>query len=105
MGAQKARIGVGAAWRKGRQRQSIFLRCRLIEKSLRFCYDKTQNKLYKRGEECMIYTPDTKKAMKLCFEAHKEQKDKSGMPYVFHPFHIAEQMPDEKLRLLRSFMM
>jgi (p)ppGpp synthase/HD superfamily hydrolase len=36
-----------------------------------------------------------KKAMKLCFQAHKEQFDKSGMPYVFHPFHLAEQMTDE----------
>ena len=43
----------------------------------------------------MIYTPMTKKAMKLCFEAHKDQVDKSGMPYVFHPFHLAEQMHDE----------
>ncbi|MBO5935580.1 MAG: GTP pyrophosphokinase [Clostridia bacterium] len=43
----------------------------------------------------MIYTPETKKAMKLCFEAHKNQTDKSGMPYVFHPFHLAEQMTDE----------
>ena len=44
----------------------------------------------------MIYTPGTKKAMKLCFEAHKDQTDKSGLPYVFHPYHVAEQMPDEK---------
>ena len=44
----------------------------------------------------MIYTPETKKAMKLCFQAHKDQTDKSGLPYVFHPFHVAEQMPDEK---------
>ena len=43
----------------------------------------------------MIYTENTKKALKLCFEAHKEQKDKSGLPYVFHPFHLAEQMEDE----------
>ena len=43
----------------------------------------------------MIYTDLTKKAMKLCFEAHKEQVDKSGLPYVFHPFHVAEQMKDE----------
>ena len=43
----------------------------------------------------MLYTDMTKKALKLCFEAHKEQVDKSGMPYVFHPFHLAEQMPDE----------
>lgn len=43
----------------------------------------------------MINTDKTKKAMKLCFEAHKDQLDKSGMPYVFHPFHVAEQMTDE----------
>ena len=43
----------------------------------------------------MIYTCMTKKALKLSFEAHKDQLDKSGMPYVFHPFHLAEQMTDE----------
>lgn len=43
----------------------------------------------------MIYTPATKKAMKLCFQAHKDQTDKSGIPYVFHPMHLAEQMTDE----------
>ena len=44
----------------------------------------------------MIYTEQTKKALKLCFKAHKRQKDKSGMPYVFHPFHLAEQMETEQ---------
>ena len=44
----------------------------------------------------MIYTDLTKQAMKLCFAAHKDQTDKSGLPYVFHPFHLAEQMPDEE---------
>lgn len=43
----------------------------------------------------MIYTELTKKALKLCFEAHKEQVDKTDIPYVFHPFHLAEQMDDE----------
>ena len=43
----------------------------------------------------MIYTPMTKQAMKLCFETHKNQLDKTGLPYVFHPFHLAEQMDDE----------
>ena len=43
----------------------------------------------------MIYTELTKKALVLCFEAHKNQVDKSGMPYVFHPFHVADRMPDE----------
>ena len=43
----------------------------------------------------MIYTAMTKMAMKLCFETHKNQLDKTGLPYVFHPFHLAEQMDDE----------
>ena len=43
----------------------------------------------------MIYTSDTKKAMRLMFEAHKDAWDKSGVPYVFPPFHVAEQMDDE----------
>lgn len=43
----------------------------------------------------MIYTRLTKIALKTCFEAHKDQLDKSGMPYVFHPFHLAEQMKTE----------
>ena len=43
----------------------------------------------------MIYTDLTKKALGLCFQAHKDQVDKSGLPYVFHPFHLAEQMTDE----------
>ena len=44
----------------------------------------------------MIYTPLTKKALKICFEAHRDQVDKSGLPYVFHPFHLAERMKDEE---------
>ena len=43
----------------------------------------------------MIYTPLTKKALKLSFNSHKDQTDKTGMPYVFHPFHLAESMDDE----------
>ena len=44
----------------------------------------------------MLYTPLTNRALELCFEAHKNQKDKGGMPYVFHPFHLAEQMETEE---------
>lgn len=43
----------------------------------------------------MIYTALTKKAMEICHRAHAEQFDKGGMPYVFHPLHVAEQMEDE----------
>ena len=44
----------------------------------------------------MLYTPLTKKALKLSFAAHKDQLDKSGMPYIYHPFHVAEQMETEE---------
>ena len=43
----------------------------------------------------MIYTDKTKKAMNSCYDAHAGQYDKSGMPYIFHPIHVAEQMDDE----------
>jgi len=43
----------------------------------------------------MIYTPMTKKALKLAFKAHKGQKDRSGLPYILHPVHVAEQMTTE----------
>jgi (p)ppGpp synthase/HD superfamily hydrolase len=43
----------------------------------------------------MIYTPLTKKAMKFAYQAHQGQTDKSGLPYIYHPMHIAEQMEDE----------
>lgn len=43
----------------------------------------------------MLYTELTKKAMRISFEAHKNQVDKNGIPYVYHPIHLAEQMEDE----------
>ena len=48
----------------------------------------------------MIYTAKTKQALKLCFMAHRDQLDKSGIPYVFHPFHLAEQMQDENTTIV-----
>ncbi|MBP5607688.1 MAG: HD domain-containing protein [Lachnospiraceae bacterium] len=43
----------------------------------------------------MIYSDLTRKAINLMYEKHKDQKDKSGLPYVFHPWHVAESMEDE----------
>ena len=43
----------------------------------------------------MIYTEQTKKAMRLSFKAHEGQLDRCGIPYVTHPLHLAEQMSDE----------
>ena len=43
----------------------------------------------------MIYTPITKKAMIVAYNAHHGQTDPSGVPYIFHPLYLAQQMTDE----------
>lgn len=43
----------------------------------------------------MIYTPMTRKALTLAYQAHHGQTDKSGLPYIHHPLHLAESMEDE----------
>lgn len=43
----------------------------------------------------MIYTQMTKKAILFAYNAHYGQFDKSGIPYILHPFHVAESMRDE----------
>lgn len=43
----------------------------------------------------MIYTHLTNEAMKIAYNAHHGQVDTGGIPYIFHPYHLAEQMKDE----------
>lgn len=45
----------------------------------------------------MYYSELVKKACVIMYDAHKEDKDKGGYPYVFHPFYLATQMDDENL--------
>lgn len=44
----------------------------------------------------MIYSENTRKAMKIAYDAHIGQMDKSGIPYIYHPIHLAEQMDTEE---------
>lgn len=43
----------------------------------------------------MIYTKLIKKAMKIAYEAHINQFDRAGVPYIYHPIHLAEQTDTE----------
>lgn len=43
----------------------------------------------------MIYTKMINKALNIAYEAHHGQKDKGNVPYIFHPYHIAEKFNNE----------
>lgn len=34
-------------------------------------------------------------AMQVAYTKHAGQVDKAGVPYIFHPYHLAEQLHDE----------
>ena len=44
----------------------------------------------------MLYTEKIKKALEIAFDAHKDQVDKAGLPYIYHPFYLATQMDTEE---------
>lgn len=44
----------------------------------------------------MIYTEQTIHAMRVAYQAHHGQTDRSGAPYIHHVLHVAEDMPDER---------
>jgi len=43
----------------------------------------------------IFYSEAVKQALNMAYSAHHKQLDKAGIPYIFHPFHIAQQMTDE----------
>lgn len=43
----------------------------------------------------MLFTPMTRKAMMLAYDAHHGQTDRSGIPYIFHPARVAAGFTDE----------
>lgn len=43
----------------------------------------------------MIYTNMTRKAMRIAYQAHHLQVDKTNVPYIFHPMMVANMQKDE----------
>ncbi len=48
----------------------------------------------------MIYSTVINKVLKFIYKAHEGAVDQGGIPYVFHPLAVAEQMDDENSTLL-----
>lgn len=38
----------------------------------------------------MMYSEKIKKAINIAYNSHHGQVDKSGVPYIFHPLHLAQ---------------
>ena len=43
----------------------------------------------------MYYSELVRQAYAILWDAHRDDVDKGGYPYVFHPFYLATQMEDE----------
>ena len=43
----------------------------------------------------MLFTPMTRKAMTLVYNAHHGQLDRAGIPYIFHPARVASGFEKE----------
>ena len=42
----------------------------------------------------MFYNKQINQALRICYIVHKDQFDKSDVPYVFHPFTVANNLPN-----------
>ncbi|MDR1794567.1 MAG: HD domain-containing protein [Erysipelotrichaceae bacterium] len=52
----------------------------------------------------MIYTDLTRRALKIAYQAHHGQTDKTGLPYIFHPLHLAEHIGEDEILIATALL-
>ena len=70
-----------------------------VAQRARACYNRytahTADIHHAEAGHIMYYSQLVKTACSILFHAHRDDLDKGGYPYVFHPFYLATQMDDE----------
>ncbi len=52
----------------------------------------------------MLYTEMTKTALRIAYDAHHGQTDKTGLPYIYHPLHLAEHIGDDEVLIATALL-
>jgi len=52
----------------------------------------------------MLYTDMTRKALRIAYDAHHGQTDKTGLPYIYHPMHLAEHIGDDETLIAAALL-
>ena len=52
----------------------------------------------------MIYSKQINKAIKIAFKAHINQTDFFGVPYIFHPWEVANKVGDDEKAVIVALL-
>ncbi|MEG2656825.1 MAG: hypothetical protein RR891_11715 [Clostridium sp.] len=77
---------------------TIMNECKL-ELKTRFNFNSISTYFYKYMKR-MVKMNTLEKAISIAVKAHKNQKDKSGQPYILHPLHVMMKMKTEEEKIV-----
>ncbi|HWP80821.1 MAG TPA: HD domain-containing protein [Candidatus Acidoferrum sp.] len=52
----------------------------------------------------MLYTELTRTALRIAYDAHHGQADRTGLPYIYHPLHLAEHIGDSEVLIATALL-